>query len=275
MSTYGDLFTQEETDKSKDNLNKLLKRSRNTSFEEFWDILGRPWKHGRQLGVLPYQKDLVETLEQTKYLLLTKSVGCGGTEFFIRWILWQLMRNDDWANSQTVIIVSPSQQLANRIITRFKDELEPHGILFDTARTYLNLPGKKEIFSIPAMNLNSMRSLTNLKCVLISEADFIGQENAAVARQVSERYISKSDNYIILESTINSPVGLYSDIWKENPCLYTRKVVKYLDAIDMYLEKDIQKAKQSRSFAREMMCDLYGLSNVISTFPPQLSLIHI
>ena len=74
-----------------------------------------------------------------------------------------------------------------------------------------------------------------------------------------------------MESTINSPTGLYASIFKEENCLYTRRTQPFLDALaeGLYTEKQIEKAKQSRSFAKELMCDIYALGNTVTTFQPE------
>lgn len=63
--------------------------------------------------------------------------------------------------------------------------------------------------------LDAMRGLPNVKFILLDEADFfpIGQQQDA--RDVSERYIGKSDPYIIMVSTPNQPNGLFQRIEQE------------------------------------------------------------
>jgi hypothetical protein len=180
------------------------------------------------------------------------------------------MTSNKLQGSQVCVVCGPGQSLANRILGRIRNLLEPHGVLFDTAKNYLII-NKVEIFSVPSHNLNSLRSLENPKILYITEADFLPFTDFANARECAERYISKSDPWIILESTINSPVGLFAEIFKEQNSLYTKKTINYLDALNegMYLQKDIDKAKQSRSFAKELLCDIYALGNVTGTFNPQ------
>lgn len=231
--------------------------------------MGRPSRHGKQLGVLSYEQMLAETLDQTRHLCVLKPVGCGITEYCLRWILWKVMSSDEWQNSQVCVVVGPAVSLADRILGRIRRLLEKHDIIFDTARNYLKI-NKCEIFSVPSHNLNALRSLENPSCIYVSESDFLPE--LSDVRECTERYISKSNPYIIMESTINSPTGLYASIFKEENCLYTRKTINYLDALEagMYTQKQIDKAKQSRSFAKELLCDIWALGNVTGTFPPEL-----
>jgi len=269
MSAYSKLTLQEPTDKSKDNLNVLLDKCRNKSFSEFWDILGRDSRHGKKLGVLTYEQMLTDTLEnETRHLCILKPVGSGISEWSIRYILWQVMRNDKLKNSQVCIVVGPAVSLADRTLTRIRTIFEKHDIIFAYARNYLII-NNVEIFSVPSHNLNSLRSLENPSIIYVSEADYLPE--LSDVRSCSERYISKSNPVILMQSAINSPTGLYAQIFKEENCLYTRKTINYLDALQegMYTQKQIDKAKQSRSFAKELLCDIYALGNVTGTFNPE------
>jgi len=141
------------------------------------------------------------------------------------------------------------------------------GIYFDTKETVIELNGVK-IEAFPSHHLDSMRGLPNVKFILLDESDFfpIGQQQDA--RDVSERYIGKSDPYIILVSTPNQPGGLFETIEREpaNRCLYTRILLDYTYGLGkIYSYKDIEVAKTSPSFSREFNL-MYGghIGNVIS-----------
>lgn len=141
-----------------------------------------------------------------------------------------------------------------------------HNIQFDFARNYLII-NKCEIFSTPSHNLNSLRSLENVKCILISEAEYMPK--LSEVRQNCERFLTKSSPIIIYESTIRSATGLYAEIFREEPSLYTKKVINWQDCLNegMFTAEMLRQASKSRSYSREILCDLYGASNVVGTFP--------
>jgi hypothetical protein len=211
---------------------------------------------------------LTETLEESKHLCVLKPVGSGISEYCLRWILWKIMRNNELQRSQVCIVVGPAVSLADRMLSRIRRLFEKHDITFEYAKNYLII-NNVEIFSVPSHNLNSLRSLENPSILYISEADYLPE--LSDVRSCCERYISKSNPHIIMESTINSPIGLYGQIFKEENSLYTRRTISYLDAFaeGMYTQKQIDKAKESRSFAKELLCDSYALGNVTGTFPPE------
>ena len=64
---------------------------------------------------------------------------------------------------------------------------------------------------------------------LLDEADFFPPGQQQDARDLSERYIAKSNPYIVMVSTPNAPEGLFERIEKESAetCLYKRLFLDY------------------------------------------------
>jgi hypothetical protein len=202
-----------------------------------------------------------------KHLWVKKATGLGVTEFMLRLMAWLCLRNDDYRNSQMVIVTGPNQELAIKMIKRLKGLFEPHGITFDSKETVINLNGC-EIQAYPSNHIDAFRSLTNPKFILLEEADFFRKEEQEEVRHVAERYIAKSDPFIVLVSTPNRPDGLFAKIEKEpfDTCIY-KKV--FLDCTyglgKIYTTEEIEKAKMSPSFPREYELQYQGLiGNVFS-----------
>ena len=103
----------------------------------------------------------------------------------------------------------------------------------------------------------------------LDEADFFPPGQRADARDVSERYIAKSDPYIVMVSTPNAPDGLFERTEKESEdvCLYKRIFLDYTYSIGkIYTAEEIEKAKQSPSFEREYNLKYLGkMGNVFHT----------
>ena len=126
-------------------------------------------------------------------------------------------------------------------------------IFFDSKETVLEL-NQVSIESYPSNHIDSFRSLDNPKFILLDEADFFRRSDQEEVRAVSERYIAKSNPYIILVSTPNMPEGLMQNIENEpfESCLYHRIKLNYRYGLDkIYSIKDIERAKQCPSFDRE------------------------
>jgi hypothetical protein len=99
-----------------------------------------------------------------------------------------------------------------------------------------------------------MRGITNVSFILLDEADFFPPGQQQDARDVSERYIAKSNPWIVMVSTPNAPEGLFEKIEREpeDTCLYKRLFLDYTYGLDkIYTRDEITLAQKSPSFERE------------------------
>jgi hypothetical protein len=219
------------------------------------------------------QRDLASAISylhdfKLKHLWVKKATGLGITEFMLRFMAWLCLRNDDYKGSQMVIITGPNQELSIKLIKRLKGLFEPHGIYFDSKETVIELNGC-EIQAYPSNHIDAFRSLTNPQFILLDEADFFRKGEQEEVRHVAERYIAKSDPFIVMVSTPNRPDGLFNKIEKESfeSCIYKKLFLDYTYGLGkIYTEEEIEKAKRSPSFEREYCLKYQGLiGNVFST----------
>ena len=94
----------------------------------------------------------------------------------LRFMAWLCLRNDDYRNSQMVIVTGPNQELAIKLIKRIKALFEPAGITFDSKETVIELNGCS-IEAYPSNHIDAFRSLTNPKFILLDECDFFRRFN--------------------------------------------------------------------------------------------------
>jgi hypothetical protein len=216
-----------------------------------------------------YQKNILYPFKE-KHLWIKKATGLGVTEFMLRFMAWLCLRNDDYKDSQMCIVTGPNQDIAIKLIKRMKALFEYQdklGITFDTKETVLELNGCS-IEAYPSNHIDAFRSLTNPKFIFIDEGDFFRKNEQDDVRHVSERYIAKSDPYIVLVSTPNAPGGLFQRIEQEplETCIYKKIFLDYTFGVGfIYSKEEIEKAKQSPSFPREYELQYLGLiGNVFS-----------
>ena len=208
------------------------------------------------------------TTFQDKHLFLLKATGLGATEFFLRLMAWLCTKDDSFNNSQMCVITGPNQDLATKLIKRLKAIFSLKlGLYFSNRESVLELNGC-QIQAYPSNHLSSFRSLTNPKFILLDEGDHFRKGEQEDVRHVSERYIGKSNPYIVLVSTPNAPLGLFEQIEKEpeDKCIYKRLKLDYTYGLDkIYTTEEIEKAKLSPSFDREYCCKYSGkLGNLLS-----------
>lgn len=202
-----------------------------------------------------------------KHLFILKATGLGVTEFFLRMIGWLCTKDDSLKDSQMCIVTGPRIELSVTLIDRLKAlYYNKLSILFSNKETVLDLNGVRiEVY--PSHHLDAMRGLANVSFILLDESGFFppGQQNDA--RDISERYIGKSNPYIVLASTPNKPDSLFDRIEKEkeSTCIYHRVKLDYKYGLNkIYSKEEIEKAKQSPSFPREY--DLQYLGIIGNTF---------
>jgi hypothetical protein len=252
--------------------------------------IGLPKKDGIEKPFFDYEKELYKALMipgylnsnpklhsvdsnnimypfKEKHLWIKKSVGLGVTEFMLRFMAWLCLKDDDYRNSQMVIVTGPNQELAIKLIKRMKGLfLDKLGVTFDSKETVLNLNGCNTEAS--SNHIDAFRSLTNPKFVLLDEADYHRKNEQEDVRAVSERYIAKSDPFIVMVSTPNAPGGLFERIEKEpfETCIYKKIFLDYTYGVGkIYTEEEIEKARASPSFEREYCLKYQGLiGNVFS-----------
>jgi hypothetical protein len=244
----------------------------------FNHIVGLPIKDKVQHPLYDYEKLLYDNLFsnetetemydfKNKHLWLLKSTGLGITEFFLRLLGWLATRDDSFKGSQACIVTGPNIDIAIKLIKRLKAIFESKlGLIFSNKETVFELNGC-QIEAYPSNHIDSFRALANPKFIFIDEGDFFRKSEQDDVRFVSERYIGKSDPFIILVSTPNAPNGLFEKIEKEPEasCIYKRIKLDYTHGIGkIYTKQEIDKARQSPSFSREY--DLQYLGIIGNTF---------
>jgi primosomal protein N' len=109
----------------------------------FNHIIGLPTKDGSDKPLYDYEEIIFDSLvthNSNKHLWIKKATGLGVTEFFLRLMAWQCLRNDDYKNSQMCIVTGPNIDIANKLIKRMKALFEPKlHVSFDSKETVLEL----------------------------------------------------------------------------------------------------------------------------------------
>src|SRR5919202_144836 len=189
----------------------------------------------------------------------------------LRFMAWLCLKDNALSGSQMCIVTGPRIDLAIALIDRMKKLFAANNkalVNFDTKETVIELNGVK-IEAFPSHHLDAMRGLPNVSFILLDEADFFPPGQQQDARDVSERYIAKSNSYIVMVSTPNAPDGLFERIEKEpdDACLYKGLFLDYTYGINkIYTAEEIERAKQSPSFEREYNLKYLGkIGNVFHT----------
>ncbi|HEY1248915.1 MAG TPA: hypothetical protein VGE97_08010 [Nitrososphaera sp.] len=236
----------------------------------FNHAVGLPEKNGRVMGIFDYQMSWFDTLMTdtgSKYFWLKKSTGIGATTFFLRWMTWLATCNDGMKANEMAIVVGPNIDLAVGLMNKIRQLFIPHGIVLDSKQTEITI-NDCMIKAYPSNHLDAMRSRMDLKVIFSDESDFYEPGERAILHDVIERYIARSDPWIILVSTPAGPDGLFAQMEAEEHSIYQRVKIDYRAGLGkIYSHEEIEHVRKSPSFAREYECQYLGL--VGNVFKPE------
>jgi hypothetical protein len=247
------------TSKHKQNENReYWQQFKGLSWKEFNEKIGMPinTKTGLPTMIYLYEDELIEAYLKYRMVWVKKATGLGITEITNRFIAWLCTRDDEFRNNEidvsVVIFTGASTKLAIRIVDRIKDLFKER--IFTERETIGYINGAK-IEAFPSDSTKTARGLSPF-IVFVDEGDFFSRTEQKEVRVTAERYIIKTNPYIIFISTPNLPGGLYQQMEEEEPSLYHKVFLHYSIGLrdGMYTHEEIDEGKRSASFERE-----YGL----------------
>ena len=226
----------------------------------FNHLVGLPFesKSGEIKPLFPYEYDIFQALQTYKHLWIKKATGLGVSEFIIRIMLWLCVKDDDYKGMKMCIVTGPNMDIAKTLIRRMRNVIKDYkNFEFEEEKADKLVVNGVSIQAYPANHIDSYRGLDMVKFIFLDEADFFRkgeEEYGREVRDVTERYIGKSQPWIVMVSTPNRPDGLFAQIEneKEDECLYYRMKLNYEVGLGyIYSYEDIEQAKKSDSFERE------------------------
>ena len=164
-----------------------------------------------------------------------------------------------------LVITGPNLELAKNIIQRTKRILDNKPFLIKESKaTSLILNNDTIIQAQPSNHIDASRSFDDISLFLADEANFFiktSNQDDSIVRNVIERYIGKTDPYILLVSTPYYPKGFFFDIGNEQQCNYKRFWFDYKVGLGkIYAQEEIEQQKTSPSFPSEY-CLQWGMGS--------------
>jgi hypothetical protein len=106
----------------------------------FQHAIGLPRRNGVPKPLFDYEKEIYDTLQQTKYVWIKKATGLGITELMLRYIAWLCLKDDKLKGSQMCIVTGPRIELAITLINRLKGLF--YDVKFEDKETVCQLNGR-------------------------------------------------------------------------------------------------------------------------------------
>jgi hypothetical protein len=243
----------------------------------FNHIVGLPIneKNQQPQPLFDYEKIIVDKIffqendkdPKNRHVWVKKATGLGITELILRLMLWLCVRDNRYTNSQMCIVTGPDLEIALGLIQRMKRIFENVNIYIQNKETVLEVNGVM-IKAFPSNHLETYRGLTSPKFIFLDEGDFFRESNIRNVRDTTERYIAKSNPYIVMVSTPNKPDLLFQQIEEEpeDKTMYRRLFFNYQWGIGkMFTQNEIELQRVSPSFDREYDLKYAGtIGNVFS-----------
>jgi len=232
----------------------------------FWHIIGLPEKEhliGRKVNgqeifqsitheMMPYEKEWYDALEKSRYLWVKKAAGMGATTFFLGYMVWLCLRNDEYQGASMGIVTGPRIDIAREEIKRIPELFKKISYPVRTIGSSITINGCR-IEAYPSHTFDTARGLEKVRFFLIDEGDFFPKSQQITVRTVVERYEAKTHPFVVFNSTANLPGGLYETMETENDSIYTR-IFSLVDkgiTDGIYTDYEIKEAKKSLSYPSE------------------------
>ncbi len=232
----------------------------------FWHIIGLPEKEHligkkatgqeilevRQHGMKMYEKEWFDALQENRYLWVKKAAGMGATTFFLGYMVWLCLRNDDWKEASMGIVTGPRINIAVDEIKRIPQLFRNINYRPRVIGTAVTINGCR-IEAYPSHTFDTARGLEKVRFFFVDEGDFFPKSQQLIVRGIVERYEAKTHPYVVFNSTANLPGGLFETMEKESDTIYTRihSLVEKGFRDGIYTDYEIEQAKKSLSYPSE------------------------
>jgi hypothetical protein len=216
---------------------------------------------------LAYQQEYYRKVKQHKHFIVNKSTGSGFTTITLLLMLhaaltWSIQRNQ-FAYLNGLNMKEGSESLG--YLKNMIEEEHPE-LIKESKVDRLTLINDKYFKVYPADHVDAIRGQRDIQFIAVDEAAFF---EARVARHINirraiERYIPKTDPWIVWYSTPNGPSGVFYEIWQEatnattvpNPLDYDYMIVPYTAALPILGTEYIARMQKEKpmTFDQEFNC---------------------
>ena len=249
----------------------------------FWHYIFYPNRGPERDGVFhplyDYEKQILQALQEHKHICVYKATGLGITEFMLLWTLWKCFTDPFFKGKEAIFITGPNVDLAQDLIRRTKRFLYDKDLGYVDKGVYSLSVNECLIKCYPSNNIASARGRPKVSLFFGDEAAFFQMKDDTVVQTVGERYIGKSDSWVVWVSTAGEePEGFFYTIMLETEAETIYKMIHmYVEAglkkdpvtnTSIFTPEYIAKASRARSYPREYLGQ-WG-KNVGDIFPQEL-----
>lgn len=231
----------------------------------FNHIIGLPQKDGKAKPIFDYELEIFKALREHKDVFIKKARGLGVTEFLLRFMAYLCVVDSTYSGMRFHIVTGPRINLAEELIDRIEGLFVRAGIRPKKTGPIIYINGVT-IQAFPSHTVATMRGYTDVKFILLDEADYFPVGQREEARAVAEGYRIKTRPWVVLVSTPYKPGGLFDTIEHEPVSNYHKVFMPYTRGLGkIYDPEEIEKEKQQGYFEREYNLQYgFGVGNFVN-----------
>ncbi len=240
-------------------------------FLEFNRWLGLPTKNGKEHNVYDYEIDYYNKVKTHRLIVVNKATGIGITEITLRMMLhaaltWNL------SGKRLCIVSGTRVEHARELLGRLEGIIrrKQSWLIKDKDTTSIRLFNGYTFKVYPAANIDAIRGLDDISFIFVDEAAFFRIREQDKIRDAIERYIAKTNPFIVWVSTPRGR-GAFHEIYTEaleGKNAYHALTLPYTVALNRLLEAEyieLQKSIKGRLFMQEYCCKFIDSDDSIFT----------
>lgn len=213
--------------------------------------LGNPIhpKLHRETPFFPFQEKVARDIKEFKHVIINKFTGAGMTEIIPR-IALELGIRERQFFKQIAIVTGTRMNFTEQVIkSRIKPVIDKKnkGIIKEYIKARIELINGIYIQGYPTDHIDTIRGQDDIFFIFIDEAAFFHPNLQEDLNMAIERYIIKTDPYIVWNSTPNGPEGVFYNKWIDSISLkndYKNITIPYTEGLSSSLitTEQIEKA---------------------------------
>jgi hypothetical protein len=232
----------------------------------FNHAVGLPWKNNEQHPIYAWQKELFDALQSHKLLAILKARNVGASEFLLRYIFWNCVKDDKWKGKNVAIITGIREDLSLELLRRFRNIMP--NFEWNTREAIAEI-NECRVIGYPSKRVKDLRGLTDVAFIMCDEFAFFDETDQRQLLPILEAFQAKSNPTICLLSTPGRLNDEFHNLFLQpaDKCRYHRLYIPLQKAIGTLIsEREAQKVKNQKNYLQEFELRFGAYDEVGSIF---------
>lgn len=231
-------------------------------------MIGLPVKNSVTHPIYSWQREVFDTLQQNKLIVILKARGVGATELLLRYALWLCVKDNKMQGKNIAVVTGIRENLSLELLNRFRNLLPNYDWQTGASSHVAEINGCR-IIGYPSKRVKDLRGLTDVSLCIVDEFAFFDPVDKQQILPVLEALQAKSNPTICLLST-PGPIGdeLYN-IFQEpaQTCRFKRLYIPIQKALGTLIsEEEAAKVRRQGNYEQEfeLRFGSYGSNSIFN-----------